>query len=47
VKFAGYRPDSQESIVKLSAALAFIEDTRVREDSPGMPAKEPVATEAA
>lgn len=35
VKFAGYRPESQESIDTLAAARAFIEDTRVRE-----PAKE-------
>lgn len=31
VKFAGYRPDSQESIDTLAAARAFIEDTRLRE----------------
>jgi hypothetical protein len=31
VKFAGYRPDAQESIDSLAAARAFIEDTRVRE----------------
>jgi hypothetical protein len=37
VKFAGYRPDSQESIDTLAAARAFIEDTRVRDD---VPAKE-------
>jgi hypothetical protein len=31
VKFAGYRPDAQESIDTLAAARAFIEDTRLRE----------------
>ena len=35
VKFAGYRPDSNESIDTLAAARAFIEDTQLRE-----PAKE-------
>lgn len=35
VKFAGYRPESQESIETLAAARAFIEDTRVREPSDG------------
>lgn len=35
VKFAGYRPDSQESIETLAAARAFIEDTRVREPIDG------------
>ncbi len=30
VKFAGYRPDSNESIDTLAAARAFIEDTRLR-----------------
>jgi hypothetical protein len=43
VKFAGYRPDSQESIDTLAAARAFIEDTRLREVTPGVPAKETVA----
>ncbi|HSD88174.1 MAG TPA: hypothetical protein VLB44_11690 [Kofleriaceae bacterium] len=31
VKFAGYRPDSQESLDALAAARAFVEDTRLRE----------------
>ena len=31
VKFAGYRPDTQESLDSLAAARAFVEDTRVRE----------------
>lgn len=31
VKFAGYRPDSDESLATLKAARAFIEDTRLRE----------------
>jgi hypothetical protein len=31
VKFAGYRPDSGESIETLAAARAFVEDTRLRE----------------
>jgi hypothetical protein len=31
VKFAGYRPESNESIDTLAAARAFIEDTRLRE----------------
>ncbi len=30
VKFAGYRPDADESIATLKAARAFVEDTRVR-----------------
>jgi hypothetical protein len=30
VKFAGYRPDSDESMATLKAARAFVEDTRVR-----------------
>ncbi|HEY5948708.1 MAG TPA: hypothetical protein VIV40_24625 [Kofleriaceae bacterium] len=34
VKFAGYRPDSNESIDTLAAARAFVEDTRLREDLP-------------
>ncbi len=33
VKFAGYRPDSSESIDTLAAARAFVEDTRVREEA--------------
>ncbi len=32
VKFAGYRPDSQESIDTLAAARAFVEDTRLRDE---------------
>jgi hypothetical protein len=32
VKFAGYRPDSAESIATLDAARAFVEDTRLREE---------------
>ncbi|MDB4958441.1 MAG: hypothetical protein JWO36_6010 [Myxococcales bacterium] len=32
VKFAGYRPDADESIATLAAARAFIEDTRLREE---------------
>jgi hypothetical protein len=31
VKFAGYRPDTQESMDALAAARAFVEDTRLRE----------------
>lgn len=31
VKFAGYRPDSEESIATLAAARDFVEDTRLRE----------------
>jgi hypothetical protein len=34
VKFAGYRPDAEESIATLAAARAFVEDTRLREDLP-------------
>jgi hypothetical protein len=30
VKFAGYRPDSDESMASLKAARAFVEDTRLR-----------------
>jgi hypothetical protein len=33
VKFAGYRPDAQESIDSLAGARVFVEDTRVREQS--------------
>lgn len=33
VKFAGYRPDADESIATLAAARAFIEDTRPREEA--------------
>lgn len=32
VKFAGYRPDSNESIDTLAAARAFIEETRLRDE---------------
>jgi hypothetical protein len=32
VKFAGYRPDADESIATLAAARGFIEDTRLREE---------------
>ncbi|MDX2088586.1 MAG: hypothetical protein SFX73_12095 [Kofleriaceae bacterium] len=31
VKFAGYRPDADESIATLAAARGFVEDTRLRE----------------
>ncbi len=31
VKFAGYRPDTAESLATLSAARGFVEDTRLRE----------------
>jgi len=31
VKFAGYRPDADESLATLKAARGFVEDTRVRE----------------
>jgi hypothetical protein len=31
VKFAGYRPDSDESLATLAAARAFVEDTRLAE----------------
>ncbi len=31
VKFAGYRPDTEESLATLSAARGFVEDTRLRE----------------
>lgn len=31
VKFAGYRPDAEESLATLKAARGFIEDTRLRE----------------
>jgi hypothetical protein len=31
VKFAGYRPDADESLATLAAARDFIEDTRLRE----------------
>jgi len=32
VKFAGYRPDSEESLASLKAARAFVEDTRLVEE---------------
>jgi hypothetical protein len=35
VKFAGYRPETNESIDTLAAARAFIEDTRLREEAAG------------
>ena len=35
VKFAGYRPEAQESIDTLAAARAFVEDTRLREPERG------------
>jgi hypothetical protein len=31
VKFAGYRPDADESMASLKSARAFVEDTRLRE----------------
>lgn len=31
VKFAGYRPDGEESLATLAAARGFVEDTRLRE----------------
>jgi len=31
VKFAGYRPDADESLATLKAARGFVEDTRLRE----------------
>jgi hypothetical protein len=31
VKFAGYRPDAEESLATLEAARGFIDDTRLRE----------------
>ena len=31
VKFAGYRPDTEESLATLKAARGFVEDTRLRE----------------
>ena len=33
VKFAGYRPDSEESLATLKAARAFVEDTRLRPEA--------------
>jgi hypothetical protein len=35
VKFAGYRPESEESLATLAAARGFIEDTRLREAPAG------------
>jgi hypothetical protein len=32
VKFAGYRPDADESLATLAAARGFVEDTRLREE---------------
>jgi hypothetical protein len=32
VKFAGYRPEAEESIATLAAARGFVEDTRLRDD---------------
>jgi hypothetical protein len=32
VKFAGYRPDADESLATLKAARAFVEDTRLRDE---------------
>ncbi len=34
VKFAGYRPDAEESLATLKAARAFVEDTRLRLTEP-------------
>jgi hypothetical protein len=36
VKFAGFRPDSDESLASLKAARAFVEDTRL-EGPAGLP----------
>jgi hypothetical protein len=38
VKFAGYRPDSNESIDTLAAARAFVEETRLRDEPKGVAA---------
>jgi hypothetical protein len=35
VKFAGYRPDADESMATLKAARAFVEETRLRTPGPG------------
>jgi hypothetical protein len=35
VKFAGYRPDAEESLHTLKAARGFVEDTRLRETATG------------
>jgi hypothetical protein len=34
VKFAGYRPETSESIDTLAAARTFVEDTRIRDEAP-------------
>jgi len=34
VKFAGYRPESQESLELLTLARKFVEDTRPRDEAP-------------
>jgi hypothetical protein len=57
VKFAGYRPDSEESLEALAAARKFVEDTRPRDEAPasvdkdgkpkGAPPKTPDSQEAA
>jgi hypothetical protein len=54
VKFAGYRPDEAESLATLTAARAFVEDTRLREEAappppaqPAPPAPPTTTTEAA
>jgi hypothetical protein len=39
VKFAGYRPDADESLATLAAARGFVEDTRLRESAPPAVAK--------
>ena len=33
VKFAGYRPDAEESLATLGAARGFVEDTRLRQEA--------------
>jgi len=38
VKFAGYRPDADESLATLAAARGFVEDTRLRAQLPEAPA---------
>jgi hypothetical protein len=42
VKFAGYRPDADESLATLNAARGFVEDTKLR-DEPAVPAARKVA----
>lgn len=44
VKFAGYRPDSAESLATLEAARTFVEGTRLREEQEGAAPKTPTAT---